>query len=135
MLQAFAPQLTEGGAEDLLLERWRWLPETTLCDETATRLDDRCLVRRRSDHDTTRNKVCQRDVLTQECAPLQAPAGIESDDLVDETSDCAGRSVTNLHDRPDHAHALPFETRQGMVFRIIEHSRELRAREPEQGVV
>ena len=71
-------------------QRSRWLPEATVCGETATRLDDRCLVRRRSSHNPTRDKVCQCDVLTHERAPLQAPAGIEPEHLVDETSDRVG---------------------------------------------
>jgi hypothetical protein len=123
-LQPLAFQFAECRAQDPPLQRGRGLPATTLCDKAAACINEGCAACRRSTH----NEVHKRRILTLERAPVQASLGIEAEHLVHEPNDLAGRSLPKCNDRLHHAHALAGEARQPVVLRIVEQTRELRAR-------
>ena len=80
-------------------------------------------------------KVHKRGILALEAVAVQLSLGIESKHLVHEPNDRAGDSVAKFNDCVHHTHSLSGEARYAVAFGIIEHSRELRVRQPVQGVV
>jgi hypothetical protein len=134
-LQLFARQLAEGDTQDALPELRQWLPLSAAGNEAAAGVHDGRLFLDQSTQDTLADTVPERHVLTQEGLPVQPPFPIEAEHLEDETHDSLGSSLVHLDDDLDHAHALTGEALQTIAVRIIDHPRELRAREPVEGIV
>jgi len=102
-----------------------------LYDKAAARVNDCSVVRGRSAH----GKVHKSSLLALERASVQSSLGNESEQFVHDANDLAGYSIANLNDCFHDTHSLSGEAWQAVAFRIIEQARELRARQPVQGVV
>jgi len=92
-----------------------------LRDKAATRVNDRNVLPPGSPDE----KIHKRGVLALECAAVDSSAAIECKHFVHKPNDATGHSIAKVNDCFHHTYSLTGEAWQAVVFRMIEHTREL----------
>ncbi len=134
-LQALAFDLSKCGLANTPRQRRGRLPSTALCDKATTRVNNFTIARRGLAHDTVHKQIHKRPVVPLERANVKSSLRIEYEQLVHEPDDCTGNAIAKLNDCVHETNTLTGEAQQAMVFRIIQHGRKFRTRQPVQGVV